>query len=82
MSNHSECAFPDDFLGSTGRFPQGRLTPQDEGELMFAVGHKNGKVVVDFGKPVSWIGFEPEQAIQLAEILRTSALNVIAGKHE
>lgn len=53
-------------LGDTGQYPQGALTKDDEGELRFAIGQKDGKVVVDFGKPVAWIGFDPDQAIQIA----------------
>jgi hypothetical protein len=54
-------------LGATGNFPGGKLTDHDEGEIRIAIGHKNGKVVVAFGKPISWIGFSPEQARELAE---------------
>lgn len=56
-------------LGATGSFPQGRLTPGDEGEIKLAVASTNGKVVIDFGKPVVWIGFDPEQARGLAAML-------------
>lgn len=40
-------------LGATGEFPEGKLTEVDEGELKFAVGYMKGKVVIDFGTPVS-----------------------------
>lgn len=53
-------------LGDTGRYPQGALTKDDEGELRFAVGAKDGKVMLDFGKPVAWIGFDADQAIDIA----------------
>lgn len=60
-------------LGDTGRYPQGQLTPDDEGELKLAVTAKDGKVVVDFGKPVAWIGFDADQAIELAMTLARRA---------
>ena len=52
-------------LGKTGKFPEGKITPQDEGEIMMAVGSKDGKVILDFGTPVTWIGMNPMQAKQL-----------------
>jgi hypothetical protein len=57
-------------LGATGEHPQGQLDPTDEGELRIAVGVKDGKVVVHFGKPVAWIGFDARQARALAELIR------------
>jgi hypothetical protein len=58
-------------LGATGRFPEGKLNADDEGEIAvgIAADRKNRKVVVDFGKPVAWIGFSPEQATELGEML-------------
>ena len=38
-----------DELGPTGRFPDGKLTSNDEGEIAFAVGVLKGKVIVNFG---------------------------------
>ena len=56
-------------VGPTGQFPQGKLHDTDEGELRLAVTKSNGKVVVDFGKPVVWIGFDAAQAVSLGELL-------------
>lgn len=56
-------------LGSTGTFPQGKLAPDDEGGLRMAVGEKDGKIVIDFGKQVSWIGLSPKDARDLARLL-------------
>jgi hypothetical protein len=56
-------------LGPTGEHPRGMLTPTDEGGIRFAVGSKNGVVVIDFGKPVAWVGMPPAEARQLAESL-------------
>lgn len=56
-------------LGKTGEHPRGRLTPTDEGGIKIAVGSKNGAVVINFGTPVAWIGFSPDEARQLAESL-------------
>lgn len=56
-------------LGATGQFPEGQLNDDDEGEIRIAIGSTEGKVVMDFGKPIAWIGFTPEQARGIAELL-------------
>lgn len=56
-------------LGKTGKFPDGKLTKQDEGELAFAVLTHKGKVCVEFGQPVHWFAMTPKQAIELGELL-------------
>lgn len=56
-------------LGATGKHPQGKLAPHDEGELQFAVGIRDGKVVLEFGKPIRWIGMDRHQARELGEML-------------
>lgn len=52
-----------------GEFPNGKLNTADEGALACAVGHEKGVVKLLFPKPVAWIGFTPEQAIDLAQDL-------------
>jgi hypothetical protein len=56
-------------LGPTGRFPEGKLNDSDEGEIRVAIGYQEGKVIMDFGKPIAWIGFTPEQAREIAATL-------------
>jgi hypothetical protein len=56
-------------LGETGRFTHGALTPDDEGELRFAVTASGGKVILAFGTPVEWIGMLPREAQELADAL-------------
>lgn len=56
-------------LGPTREFPLGAIHRSDEGELRLAVAVKSGKVVLAFGSPVAWVGFDPEQARQLGELL-------------
>lgn len=60
-------------LGETGQFPQGKVHRTDEGEIRLAVGVRQGKVILTFGKPVAWIGFDSEQARDLADLLRKRA---------
>lgn len=82
MAHHSSDGLPPEFaslfdikpkLGATGKFPLGKLTESDEGELLMGITHHKGKVIVDFGKPTSWIGFTPEQAEDIADMLRRHA---------
>jgi hypothetical protein len=65
-------------LGGTGRFPLGKLTQSDEGEIQFGIAADlaKGKVVINFGEPTAWIGFTAEQAEQIAESLLTKARQI------
>lgn len=58
-----------EFRGAIGAYPDGKLTPFDEGSIQFAVGGQDGKVVMDFGTPVRWMGMTPQQAADLASDL-------------
>ena len=60
-------------LGPTGDHPAGRLVPHDEGGLIFGVTVFQGRVILDFGKPIRSIGFTRNDALELAEILRQRA---------
>jgi len=71
MSHHGDQPLSKDILeapvpGPTGEFPEGKLAPEDKGSLTFTIGAKNGKVIIDFGAPVSWIGFTADQAFEIA----------------
>ena len=58
-------------LGASGKFPQGALNDDDEGELRMAIGRDpvDGVIRLDFGKPVAWLGLPPPEAIQMARML-------------
>ena len=86
--HHSNQELPDDLklslfggvkerFGATRRFPEGKLTESDEGEIVFGVSHDpvTAKVVLDFGTPVAWIGMNSPQAIDLANALLKHARN-------
>jgi hypothetical protein len=64
------------FRGALGNFPEGQLTKTDEGAIQFAIGHKDGKVILDFGTPVHWVGMSPQQAADLASSLLAKARQV------
>jgi len=75
MSDELRALF-DNELGASGEYPLGKLTPNDEGELKMAVGCEKGKVILAFGKDVTWIGFTPEQARDLAEQFCKNAASI------
>jgi hypothetical protein len=50
--------------------PEGKFNEADEGEIMCRIGEKKGKVFLSFGaKPIAWIAFSKDQALQIAESL-------------
>lgn len=59
-------------------YPEGRMGAHDEGELVFMVGPdpKTGNVMLQFNKPVTWIGMKPADAVRLAELLIKQAKSV------
>jgi hypothetical protein len=56
-------------FGATGKFPMGELDKSDEGEIAFGVASHRGKVIINFGKPVAWLGMDARQAASLAALL-------------
>ena len=60
-------------LGATGRYPEGKLNDNDKGEIAIAIGGQDGKVIIDFGGEIGWVGFTPDQARQVAESLSAKA---------
>lgn len=54
------------FRGALGTFPEGQLTPNDEGAIQFGLGSVDGKVTIDFGTPVRSLGMTPQEACDFA----------------
>jgi len=65
-------------LGATRKFPAGKINPDDEGEVRFAVGTdlKQGLIVIDFGTPIKWMAVGKEQAIEIANALIAHAADL------
>jgi hypothetical protein len=61
--------------GATGRFPDGKARPNDQGELRVALSIDRAKnlVVFDFGKEVAWLSLPPDAARALAVLLFKNA---------
>ena len=62
-------------LGATGQQSLGKVCDDDRGEIQLAVAHDPAKIKVylNFGKPVAFVGFTPEQAMEVAESLQEHA---------
>jgi len=60
-------------LGGTGDFPRGKLNASNEGGLQLAVGTKDRTVIIDFGKPIVWLGLDKASALQFAALVRKHA---------
>lgn len=52
-----------------GEYPEGRLNENDAGAVSMAVGTEGDKVILRFPKPVTWVGFTGDEAMQLAQDL-------------
>lgn len=60
-------------LGATGQYPDGKASPDDEGELQLAISHTQDQVLLNFGKPIEWLGMDRDSAIKFARLLATHA---------
>lgn len=90
MSHHSSEPMGDSFrqqmeieaqrlgLGATSRHPSGSMHSSDEGEIRMGIAsdEKTGKVMLNFGKPVAWLGLNPEEAVGIAQALIQHARKV------
>lgn len=60
-------------LGRTDKFPQGKLNGGDAGEIVVGIRIEQGKVILGFGDPITWLGMDPASARQVAEGLLQAA---------
>lgn len=58
-----------DTIGPTGDFPDGKMRADDEGAIRMGATVYEGKVVLNFGTPITWIGLHPQEAADLATLL-------------
>ena len=55
------------------KFPRGQLCNDDEGALAMRIGIKDKTIILDFGKPVTWMGLDKQSAINMANLLLEKA---------
>lgn len=61
-------------VGKTdGKYPDGKMSVDDEGEVKIAIGFTEGRVIINFGSPVTWIGLNPAKAREMARHLLMTA---------
>lgn len=65
-------------LVSSRKWPNGRISGDDDGQLVFKIGSDPEKelVYLEFPKPVTWTAMPPQQAIELAQLLIRHARGV------
>lgn len=56
-------------FGATGDFPRGKFSEHDEGALRLGIAVKDKTVLVDFGKPVAWLGLDYHTAVEFAKTI-------------
>lgn len=74
MSHHSPNddatrALREEMKKVMGEYPKGRLNQDDAGAVAMAIGVESDRVVLRFAKPVAWVGFTGDEAMELAQTL-------------
>lgn len=54
-------------------FPDGIVNEEDEGAITTAIGIENGRVMIIWPKPITWIAFDPDTADQFADRIKARA---------
>lgn len=51
-------------------FSDGKMNENDEGDIKIALFVEGGKVVMDFGKSITWLGFDKQSLLGLIRALQ------------
>jgi hypothetical protein len=60
-------------LGSSGKYPNGKLNADDLGELAFSVSVQGKSIMINFNTAVKWFALYPDQAREFASLLNKHA---------
>jgi len=60
-------------IGPTGQFPDGKIRPDDGGELQVGITVQDGNVIIGFGTFISWVAIDKEKALAFAELIIQNA---------
>ena len=65
-------------------YSNGRIGADDDGDLALAVAadHKRGVVLLNFGKPVVWLGMPPHEVHELCAMLKAKCRELELTAHE
>jgi len=58
---------------SEPEFPDGKLNDDDEGSIQTAIGIDDGRVMILWPKPITWIAFDPDSADEFADAVKARA---------
>lgn len=64
------------------QFPEGKITPDDEGAISVAIGISNGNVIINFGKPIAWLGLPPAACMEMGRTLIKRAREALEMEKE
>ncbi len=64
------------------QFPEGKIRPEDEGAIKIAIGIENGNVIINFGKPVAWLGLPPSACMEMGRTLIKRAREALEMEKE
>lgn len=57
-------------------YPRGKFCEDDEGELQMRICMQDKTIIIDFGKPVTWLGLAKKDAVNLANSLLEKANSI------
>lgn len=58
------------------QFPRGRLNDEDEGELSMGIAVRDRTVIINFFKPIAWMGLDKATALALAANIKKHAESI------
>jgi hypothetical protein len=58
------------------QFPRGKLNADDDGAIQTRIGVQDKTLIIDFGKPVVWIGLDKQGAIDFANTILKRAAEI------
>lgn len=59
--------------GDREEFPDGKLNEEDEGSIATGIGIEDGRVMIIWPKPITWIAFDPDAADEFADNIKEKA---------
>jgi len=54
-------------------FPDGQLNEEDGGSIQTGIGIEDGRVMIVWPKPITWIAFDPDGADEFADSIKEKA---------
>lgn len=58
---------------SDDQYLDGKLNEEDEGVVSTLLGIADGRVIIQYPKPITWVGYDPDSADQFADAIKEKA---------